>query len=95
MGTTEQELEQKLGRAREEESVRYEVRTDRVTDEEGSVHLVYGVSAYGEKGRLLQSVPNVFCDLAMATDFVDACNRFQLCPIHLMDVIEDTLSDPR
>ena len=41
----------------------------------------------------LEYIPDVFLDQQRAEQFVILCNRLQLDPIHLFDVVEDAVAD--
>ena len=66
---------------------KYVLRTDKVIDEENVTHTVYGVDVPSEN----ISIPDIFCDLACAEKFVETCNKLELSPLHLRDVIDDIL----
>lgn len=68
--------------------VLYKLRIDKVKDEQNRTHDVYGVDVF----QRVQSVPDIFTDDQSAERFVNLCNRLQLAPIHLNDVIEDALA---
>ncbi len=67
--------------------VLYKLRIDKVRDEQRRAHTVYGIDVF----ERTQSVPDIFTDGQSAERFVNLCNRLQLAPIHLHDVIEDAL----
>ena len=69
----------------------YTLKTDEETDDSGKPVMVYGIEARDQSGNLLLSVPNIFCNLKKATEFVSLCNHLEVSLIHLHDVIEDTL----
>ena len=60
------------------------------TSEEGNKYVCYGINVY-ENNKLIKSLSDVFLDKITAENFTEACNRCQLHPIHLNDVIEDYL----
>ncbi|MBR2474157.1 MAG: hypothetical protein IKB51_03915 [Clostridia bacterium] len=68
----------------------YRMREDRITDEEGIQHTVYGVEAWS-KNELVRSVPDVFFDRALAEHYIGLFNSLDLRLCHLDDVIEDVL----
>lgn len=59
-------------------------------NEYGKEYTCYGIKVY-ENSQVLKSMSDVFPDETIAKDFADMCNRSQLNPIHLEDVIEDYL----
>ena len=74
-------------------SYTYHLRTDFILDEEGNKHIVYGVSAIQTDGTILMSVSDVFFDAQQAKAFVACCNQYEVSLIHLMDVIDDALTE--
>jgi len=69
----------------------YRLRQDTVLDEEEKSHLVFGVDLVTPQGENEASFPDLFSDPKKAKDFVLLCNKGQLSPMHLFDVIEDFL----
>lgn len=59
-------------------------------NEYGKEYTCYGIRVY-ENNQMIKFLPDVFPDETNAKDFTDMCNRSQLNPIHLEDVIEDYL----
>ncbi len=60
------------------------------TSEDGNKYVCYGINVY-ENNNLVKSLSDVFLDKVSAENFADMCNRCQLHPIHLSDVVEDYL----
>ena len=71
--------------------ITYRLRTDKVFDEDGVFHTVYGIEAFAKSNRKVASVADVFFDKQKAEDFIKLCNDHRLSLIHLPDVIEDVL----
>lgn len=72
--------------------VTYEIE-ETMQDKEMGKRKAYGINAYcKETGKLLLSVPDVFIYKCEAEQFVILCNKNELSPIHLLDVISDTIS---
>ncbi|MGM9647800.1 MAG: DUF6514 family protein [Eubacteriales bacterium] len=71
----------------------YRVREDRLRDEEGVEHKVYGIEVLSEAGELLPeyTIPDLFCQREPAEGLASLCTELQLEPIHLAAVAEDTL----
>lgn len=56
----------------------------------------YGIAAYVDSSEndslcIINSVRNITCDIMSIEKLTDMCNRLELSPIHLNDVIEDFL----
>lgn len=68
----------------------YRIRTDRIEDEENTLHTVYGIEVL-ENGKLLKAIPDVFTNSERAENFIALLNSEKLELIHLPDVIEDEL----
>ena len=64
----------------------YSVRSDTFTDDQNQQHTVYGLDILGA-----DSIPNIFTTKAEAEQFSSLCNRLDLSPIHIHDVIDDIL----
>ena len=69
---------------------RYQVKEGQIQTEAGRI-LVYGVQCLDSAGKELVAVENVFCDSKAAQSFVMRCNEGCLEPIHLWEVMEDTI----
>ena len=69
----------------------YRVRTDIYTDETGKSHTVYGIELV-EHNRLVVAVPDLFFEPSRAKAFAELCNRCELAPMHLMEVIDNELA---
>ena len=71
----------------------YKLTKTAVTDECGKPHITFGIAVY-ENGAKdpTRIIDSIFTDLSMAEEFVLVCNRLELSPDHLDDVIADTLS---
>ena len=66
----------------------YRVCTDSVNDENGKTFLTFGIALF--KGqKILKYFPSISIHRERVLKLVDLCNRFDLNPIHIEDVIED------
>lgn len=65
----------------------YRLRSDTTIDEYGKSRTVYGI----ELPDVNISIKDVFCKREEAETFIEKCNRLDLSPIHLYDVIDDSL----
>lgn len=65
----------------------YKLRTDTVRSELGQPVTVYGIEAPSHN----ISVPDIFTSLPAAEEFVSLCNRLDLSPEHVYEVIDDLL----
>lgn len=72
----------------------YRIRNDVIFDENDEKITVYGIdvleTTHNEE-KTIKSVPDVFCSKSKAVTFIKLCNRLNLSPIHIMDVIDDIL----
>lgn len=70
----------------------YRIRADEFCEtDDGLPRIGYGVDIYDRDG-CIRSIKNIFVDKNKAEDFVSCCNRLQLSPTHIMEVIEDISS---
>ncbi|MBQ9082251.1 MAG: hypothetical protein IJY28_01985 [Clostridia bacterium] len=69
----------------------YRVRTDIYTDEIGKSHTVYGIEL-ADHDRVVVTVPDLFFKQDQAEAFAELCNRCELDPMHLMEVIDNELA---
>ncbi len=71
----------------------YRVREDKIEDEEGILHTVYGIEVLDGAGRLLPAytLPDLFCRREQAESLCQLCNQLELEPVHLFAVAEDAL----
>lgn len=65
----------------------YKLRTDTVLTEQGTFATVYGIEAPSHN----ISIPDIFTSLPAAEEFVNLCNRLELSPEHVYEVIDDLL----
>ena len=70
----------------------YEAVRESLTSDELGVYVSYGISV-SLNGQTVAFVSDVSPDGADVERLVERCNREQLDPIHLNDVIEDHLSE--
>ena len=64
----------------------YRIRKDIVYDELGKPHTVYGITLDGSL-----STPDIFTSRPAAEEFIKLCNRLELSPEHIYEVIDDFL----
>ena len=65
----------------------YRIREDKIKDEDGILHTVYGIDSW-EGDELKASVPDVFFKQKNAEAFIDMCNTLSLSFVQLMDMID-------
>lgn len=65
----------------------YKLRTDTVLTEQGTFATVYGIEAPDQN----ISIPDIFTSKPAAEEFVKLCNRLDLSPEHVYEVIDDLL----
>ena len=71
----------------------YRICTDRIADEDGTTVMVYGIEVYPDaSARPTLVMRDLFTRRKQAEELVSLCNRLELDPIHLADVIEDALA---
>lgn len=71
----------------------YTVKESLYREEVGSF-TAYGIGVCENnpcKRETLEYIPDVFLDKQKAERFVVMCNRLQLDPLHLLDVVEDAI----
>ena len=70
----------------------YQIREDHCLDEDGTHVTVYGIEVYETQSSVpLLSYADLFTDKRKAQELIDLCNRLELDPVHLTDVVEDAL----
>ena len=70
----------------------YSIRQDTIQTEEKGPLVVYGIDLSVKNAGKITSIPDIFLVREEAESFVALCNRKQLNPTHLQEVIEDILS---
>lgn len=65
----------------------YKVTQDLVTNENDQTYTAFGIE-YPEEDLY---IPDVFFDRERAEEFVALCNKLDLNPLHIFDVLEDIL----
>ena len=65
--------------------IRYRMIKSHIKDEQGTVHITYGIEAY-------YSIADISTDRQAVSDLVEECNRLSLSSIHLSDVVEDFIT---
>ena len=59
-----------------------------------SERIAYGIAAYAEDGQTcITKLHDITSDKNALAELVSLCNRLQLSPIHLHDVVEDFLAN--
>lgn len=66
---------------------RYQVRIDKILNESDREILVFGIDV----PETQTSIPNIFTTRAAADRFVNLCNRLDLSPLHIYEVLDDIL----
>ena len=67
------------------------INNNHFSAETGVNYVSFGISARDSEHGQLCIVPDVFIGEQDARAFAERLNQMQVSPIHLMDVIEDTL----
>lgn len=71
----------------------YKLTETTVTDGSGTAHAAFGIALYqAESDQPTRVIGGIFTDRAAAEEFISLCNRLELSPDHLDDVIEDVLA---
>ena len=65
----------------------YRIRTDTIKDEQNRDHTVYGVDVF----KRIRSIPDIFTSKGRAKLFVCRCNQLQPAPVHIDDIVYDTI----
>lgn len=69
----------------------YRLTENRLYTEELGQYVSFGIDVANSSGQIILSVPDVSPDRQLVTDLCACCTQLQLDPIHLFDVLEDTL----
>ena len=64
----------------------YKLRADTILTEQGIPVTVYGITLDGSL-----SIPDIFTSRPAAEEFIKLCNRLELSPLHIYEVIDDLL----
>jgi len=64
-------------------------------DEEIGWHTTYGIKVYDSNNMEVMSISDVNINESFVNKLCEICTRIQLDPIHLYDVIEDSLAGER
>ena len=78
------------------ENVRYIVKRETLHTPELEVYHTFGVQVLETQDgteKAIAAVSDVSLDVEKITEFISLCNEHQLCPEHLLDVIEDCLNE--
>lgn len=96
--TTEKNL--RLAKKQHPPNIRYiylMTKERKTTPEIPYAYATYGICVMEAKGkhrRIVKHVADVSTDKAAVIRLTALCNRYQLFPVHLKDVIEDMLTTP-
>ena len=71
--------------------VQYQIFQERLLSDEIGTYTAFGIRAERADRTEVCRISDVFLPEQQAAVFVELLNRHQLSPIHLRDVIEDTL----
>lgn len=69
----------------------YYLKENKISDELGEKHTVYGIEAISKTGDVLQSFADIFFDRKKAERLVTLCNDGELSLLHFADAVEDAL----
>lgn len=75
---------------------RYIVKRETLHTPELGVYNTFGVQVLETQDgteKVIAAVSDVSLDVEKITKFISLCNEHQLCPEHLLDVIEDCLNE--
>lgn len=71
----------------------YQIREDLFCDEDGTLVPIYGIEVFSPSSPTpLFSYSDLFTRRHQAEELIALCNRLELDPVHLIDVIEDALT---
>ena len=71
----------------------YQAVKENHNDMECGTYVSYGIYAVDSRtDQIVKQVHDVFVSESKAEKFISQCNKYELSPIHLLDVIDDTLS---
>lgn len=73
------------------ERVKYEVVEKNLFSDELGSYKSFGITGKNELGEELVICPDVSPDRAFVEKLCERCNKFQLSPLHMLDVIEDSI----
>ena len=65
----------------------YKIKEKLVTNDNNQTYTSFGIE-YPEENLY---IPDIFSDRKCAEDFIALCNRLDLSPVHIFDVLEDIL----
>lgn len=65
----------------------YTVRTDKIKDEDGEIHTVYGINLY-VGNALIKEIPDIFFRPESANEFIFLCNKLKLDEEKLLYLID-------
>ncbi len=72
----------------------YKIFVEVLKDEESMAYTAYGIvvcSVENNEGKEVLRIPDVSADKSKVEELVELCNKEQLEPVHIYDVIEDCL----
>lgn len=67
----------------------YQIREENTKEEKS-----YGIEII-KNGVQIKYLPNVFNEKAHAEKLVETCNKYEISPIHILDIIDDMYYDIR
>lgn len=70
----------------------YTVISEQIRSSVLGVYSSYGIAVIDKTGKTVRTVHDITCDRAALEKLVLLCNRLELAPCHLDDVIDDFLS---
>ena len=70
--------------------IKYTVRSDIVTDDEGNVHTVYGFNVF-EGGKIIRVLPDLFTDKDTAYRYAGLFCRYGMPVAQLDEVLEEII----
>ena len=71
--------------------IRYQPFTEERRDADLGVYVTFGIRAVDERGNVVKTVPDVSTNRSFVTSLCERCTMHGLAPIHLRDVVEDSI----
>lgn len=72
----------------------YKLTESEIADELGTYHRGFGIAVFeAESSAPVRIIDDILFDRTVAQELVSLCNRLELSPDHIDDVIADVLSE--
>lgn len=73
------------------DAVKYEPVREKLFSREIGCYESFGIRGSDKSGAEIFFCSDISADMAFVIDLCEVCNRLQISPVHMLDIIEDSI----